>query len=156
LDFLKLGNTAALDATFYSAEDIWHMVDVQRIYLLVQLTFTAALVLLVLTLIVNRPKGRDHFHYIAKAAALPLVVIVIYSLLNFDSAFILFHKLLFPHNTFWLLDPATSNLIKFLPQELFRELFVLWLISSPLVYLALNRFMLLLDAAPKHAKPVEL
>lgn len=47
---------------------------------------------------------------------------------TWPQSFILFHQILFPQNTYWLLDPASSNLIKFLPNQIFQELGILYLI----------------------------
>ena len=62
--------------------------------------------------------------------ALIIGLITIYALTDFNSLFINFHKLFFASNNYWQLDPQTSNLIKFLPEQIFQELAWLWFAIS--------------------------
>jgi uncharacterized membrane protein len=55
--------------------------------------------------------------------------------LNFDYLFVLAHKVVFA-NDYWLLNPKTSNLIKFFPQALFFEVSLIVIISNLLMHIS--------------------
>ncbi|MFU2157654.1 MULTISPECIES: DUF1461 domain-containing protein [Caldisericum] len=64
----------------------------------------------------------------ASFIALAIVALILtFSLTNFDSAFIIFHKILF-RNSFWLLDPSTL-LIRLFPESVFMNLAYVWFVS---------------------------
>lgn len=107
---------AALSPDFFSEEDILHMRDVRVLLIYVYLFFGLSAACLIFTKIDGKEKLKARA--IGSAASLALVLLIGLSalLFPFDSISTVFHKIFF-RNDYWLLDPRTSNLIKFFPQE---------------------------------------
>ncbi|BAL80943.1 lipoprotein intramolecular transacylase Lit [Caldisericum exile] len=98
-----------------------HMKDVKFLILLALLILVFALV----TVLVFRRELKKIIIREAGIVTLGIVaIIVIFSLINFDFAFIIFHRILFTNN-FWLLDPSTL-LIKLFPEKVFMVLAYIW------------------------------
>lgn len=55
--------------------------------------------------------------------AVPLGILLA-SMINFDQAFIIFHKIAFT-NDYWIFDPKLDPIITILPQEFFIHSFIL-------------------------------
>lgn len=116
---------------FFSYEDIQHMHDVRNIFLIlycvlcvcaVSIVFLKAKVKTPVKILLNQ-SFKIHFVF-----CFLLSVFGFLGALTWPQSFIVFHQILFPQNNYWLLDPATSNLIKFLPNQIFQELGILYLI----------------------------
>lgn len=122
-----------LDQDFFSEEDIYHLSDVKNIMTIIYL-LTVVSLLMILT---NHNNLKQNNHLLAKYSTYYLLVVILASILislNFDYFFTKAHELVF-FNDYWLLDPASSNLIKMFPQQLFFEVFVLIIISNILLHL---------------------
>ena len=52
-------------------------------------------------------------------------VVFILGAVNFDKAFVVFHKLFFPGKTNWLFDPTTDEIIRILPEQYFMDCAIL-------------------------------
>lgn len=152
LDYLKPFSAKELDVNFFSREDILHLQDVKQLYLV---WFALTIITLLLTVMSRRLKIR-----IGKRWSIIIASVIGASILwlafNFDSAFVLFHEIAFPYNNYWLLDPRSSNLIKFLPQQIFAEIVAIWISTSLLLLLValvgsrsvLNKALLAMKAEP--------
>ena len=57
--------------------------------------------------------------YSAIAAAIVPLVFGVIAAIDFDSAFVLFHKILFPGKTNWYFDPVVDQIINILPESYF-------------------------------------
>lgn len=130
LEYIRPPFNSTLDPQFFSPEDIYHMQDVKNLFILVWIIFLVSAVCLVLQKLIWQKKVS--VKAIKQRKLLPsfiIVSIVIGSLLllTWDNSFIIFHQLLFSGNTYWQLDPATSNLIKYLPGQIFQELLLLYI-----------------------------
>lgn len=114
---------------FYSAREKAHLKDVRAIFLKAYLArLIAALIFFIsLICIFIYCKGRPSYRslicktfintcIITNAAFLLAVGI---AAVNFDKAFIIFHKVLFANN-YWRLNPNESDLINLLPQSFFE------------------------------------
>lgn len=117
-----------LDPQFFSKEDLIHMHDVRiaisYMYITIGLAFTFILIhLLKLNISHNFLKSVKYASVITLTIFLSLLVI---GLVSFNTFFIKFHEVIFP-NDYWLLDPTTSNLIKYLPINIFQDLFILYI-----------------------------
>ncbi|MBS3162793.1 DUF1461 domain-containing protein [Candidatus Woesearchaeota archaeon] len=95
----------------YTIEETIHLKDVRN---LIWVSW-GLIILLSITLFFSPTKDIIYGGIISLIITLFLPVIF----LSFDSAFILFHKLLFTNN-YWLL-PSTSKLIQMLPEKFFIE-----------------------------------
>lgn len=148
-----------LEETFFSPEDVAHMHDVRNIYTGVYVALLGVLILAPIFIVVA---GKQHAapksaqadrnpvptqasfantlgRVVKLCAQLHLFTLVTISLIGlaavfaWDPLFTLFHRIFFPFNTFWALDPQTSNLIKFLPHQVFQELALVYWISQILI-----------------------
>jgi integral membrane protein (TIGR01906 family) len=143
--------TTELDADFFSPIDIAHMRDVQGIFKLLYVILVGSLALQIASSVILILKNeRDKVIAILKqseqsitALLVLLMIIGAIALVTWKQSFIIFHQILFPGNTYWMLDPSTSNLIKFFPDGIFQELAILCIIfiSVELVTWKLSNFI---------------
>lgn len=114
---------------FMSAEGRQHFVEVRQIFLAVKtLWLVSGLLLIPLSIRLlkeKKPRFLKNGGYLS--LFLPLVL-ALPLLLDFNRAFIVFHKLFFS-NDYWIFDPARDPIILYLPQELFFHLGVLILVA---------------------------
>ena len=124
-----------------SPEGRQHFVEVRVIFLAVKtiwLLSALLLIPLIITLIKNKKP-----HFLRKGGFLSLLLPAILALpllLDFNRAFIVFHKIFFS-NDYWIFDPAIDPVILYLPQELFFNLglailVVLTLLAFSSIFLA--------------------
>lgn len=132
----------ALDSDFFSQEDIWHMIDVQNVFKVVWLALIVLtpLVLISLKLQMNKVNNRQrkltrNQRLLGLAAIFAALVI---AMAFWEPLFVLFHQLVFPHNSYWQLDPQTSNVIKYFPSGVFQTLFLAWMLAAAVVYAFLS------------------
>lgn len=131
LEYLRPFSTTILDPNFYASEDLLHMADVRVIF---SYWYLLILLIVLLTLFGRRIKVSPLTKkLLIVSVATAFSVVLLWAILDFSSLFTTFHKVLFPYNEYWLLDPATSNLIKFLPTQIFVEIFGVWLLLSGLL-----------------------
>jgi integral membrane protein (TIGR01906 family) len=102
-----------------SQSGIQHFVEVKNIFNAFFLLGGVTLVLAVI-IIMQKAKKNDISYFIVSgitAVVLPLLL-GFYMYLDFDRAFLLFHKLFF-NNDYWLFDPSTDPVITILPDTFF-------------------------------------
>ena len=132
--FSPFGNDLNLE--FYSKEDLIHLQDVRNIISFFYVLFALSLGMLYSTRkqVLSKPilcqMSIYSRNYIIVSALVATIVI-----LKFNTFFTIAHDLVF-FNDYWLLDPKTSNLIKFFPESLFLEIFVLIIILHFLMHLS--------------------
>jgi integral membrane protein (TIGR01906 family) len=115
---------------FFSKEDIYHLIDVRNLYMTIYGTIVVSLMIGILALILVRKEKLKFLEGVIKIVfltSLILLIIVVIVLLTWDTSFILFHKILFPYNTYWSLDPASSNLIKYFIPYFFQVTLAIYL-----------------------------
>lgn len=138
-------SSGELSSEFFSREDILHMKDVRNLFNILYLTLFLEVLGILLVLIVNRftsrsklevnlQKLRDAYGYYV----ILLLVVSVTSVFAWQAVFELFHRLLFPANDYWQLDPASSNLIRYFINPIFQEVFVGYLILNILILIGLN------------------
>ena len=150
LDYLLPFSGTELNPDLFSTEDILHMQDVQWWFGLVWVLFVICLsgyFLLHLFTNTNQAERRELRTEATSKTGSPtsilknsspiklfalgfLAIIIAWALLDFNSFFVAFHRVVFPNNEYWSLDPRTSNLIKFLPWQIFAELLALWIVIA--------------------------
>ncbi|MCA9379967.1 DUF1461 domain-containing protein [Candidatus Dojkabacteria bacterium] len=125
-----------LNGSFYSTEDILHLYDVKNMLTALYFLFTISLISIIAiyrskrnTINLNLAKKYSLFYIIA------LTILGLISIFNFDNFFTSIHELSFS-NDYWLLDPKSSNLIKFFPQNLFLEVLVIIIITNLLLHIS--------------------
>lgn len=115
-------NNDYLDDQYYSREDILHLQDVKALIASIYIIAQASVFIIFFITLRNRKILNRNLLGIAASINLAIILIVAtVSLINFDELFIKFHEAIF-YNDYWLLDPQTSNLIKYLPQVIFEDL----------------------------------
>lgn len=130
LDYLQQ-KQLGLDHSFYSREDVLHLQDVRNLYKLVYLLFFVCVIYLA-----GRYLHEQNGNFLKQPSLLSFkfmliicFLITVTTVFAFDQLFLAFHKAVFT-NDYWALDPATSNLIKFLPAVIFRDLLILLMLLS--------------------------
>lgn len=125
-----------------SATGLLHFAEVKNIFTTFYILGAVTLIPGIL-IIVYKTKIKDYSYLLVSsitAIVLPLILAV-YLALDFDRAFVLFHKLFF-QNDYWIFDPATDPVITILPDTFFLHcalliilLVLLFSIAFFLVYL---------------------
>ncbi|CRZ35061.1 integral membrane protein (TIGR01906 family) [Herbinix hemicellulosilytica] len=129
-----------------SPSGIQHFKEVKDIftlfYILAAITLIAAVII-----IIYKSRKRD-FSYLAVSSLVSCLLPVIIALLlaiDFDTAFIIFHKIFF-NNDYWIFDPITDPVINILPATFFLHcalliIFIILLGSliMYIIYLCLKR-----------------
>ena len=113
-----------VDGTEYAAfnqKEQQHMADVQELFALCQALTSIPLTLCASLILLQKANLTLLFKWfrrslIAILAAVTLIIIA--ACIDFDSLFVLFHKVAFT-NDLWLLDPRTDLLIRLMPIEFF-------------------------------------
>ncbi|MBE5809802.1 MAG: TIGR01906 family membrane protein [Clostridiales bacterium] len=125
--YLKGGNDAfqhvfTVDGTEYAAfnqKEQHHMADVQDLFRLCRFVAWLGWGIVILGgLSARRNLDWRPFRRTLIAILAAVTVIVILACIDFDSLFVLFHKVAFT-NDLWLLDPRTDLLIRLMPIEFF-------------------------------------
>lgn len=115
IQYLK-GN-APLETAFFNAKEKAHLADVK---MLMQVGRWITFVVILVTVMLYR-KLKNPGDTVFKGSILTIIGIVGLAVLlstNFSSVFFSFHQAAFT-NDFWLLDPATDNLIKIFEEQFF-------------------------------------
>lgn len=115
----------------FNAREIQHMEDCQRLFdllrtLRLSLAVAAALLVLLSLILELREKsartvGLSPLWIGSLMIAVPLAIFGIWAVIDFNSAFNLFHRMLFT-NDLWLLNPETDLLIRICPSSMFANM----------------------------------
>lgn len=139
LQYINIPFDTELDSGFFSPEDRLHMQDVRNLFIVVNVCFIGFASLSMTLFVMTKPDIRKLMKGASKLLIIYIVILIaigIYLIFTWKSGFTLFHQLLFPNNSYWMLDPASSNLIKYLPEQIFQELALLYFIELCIEYLA--------------------
>ena len=116
------GDASALNGSPFNAVEIAHMRDCFDLFVLLREVATACAVLAAVCLIAGKcVRVRRGAVLAAAALALFLAALAAWGILDFDSLFTAFHRLLFT-NELWLLNPETDLLIRICPQSMFAAM----------------------------------
>ena len=126
--------SGSLSEEFFSYEDILHMADVRVLFGICYVLFTLSILLFTFLKSEKWEKEKGLFYGAVASIFSAILVFFVVMIGGFDSFFTTFHKVLF-RNDYWLLDPQTSNLIKFFPAEVFQIL--LALIGAAIIVISL-------------------
>ena len=119
-DFQLLYSVRGADVAAFGAREQAHMADVQGLFRLCgSVSLGSVLLTLAGWLIARREAAFWRIIRRAVCCVLAFVAcLVLLAALDFDSLFILFHRIAFT-NDLWLLDPRTDLLIRLMPIEFF-------------------------------------
>lgn len=102
-----------------SKEGRIHFAEVKRIFVCVEILCIVTLILS--CFLIKRQIAGRNFDFLKSASIMTVLlpsVVGILCAVNWDAAFILFHKIMFQNN-YWLFDEATDPVIMILPDEFF-------------------------------------
>ncbi|MFU0828276.1 MAG: Integral membrane protein TIGR01906 [Lachnoclostridium sp.] len=109
-----------------SPSGLQHFAEVKNIF--VAFYFIGLVSLIAAIFIILYKKRKKDYGYLLVSSVMVLVLPAMISLgcaINFDAAFVLFHKIFF-RNNYWLFDPVTDPVILILPETFFlHELIVI-------------------------------
>lgn len=111
-----------------SKEALQHFSEVKRIFISCYY-IAITMFLLCLGIILYKKKKRDKSYLLVSSITvivLPLIV-GIGCAINFDQAFVLFHKIFF-RNKYWMFDPSTDPIINMLPDTYFLHALIIILL----------------------------
>lgn len=146
-DYLA-GDASALDDMPFNEKERIHMADCFDLFVLLRKVIVASVLLAIVCISGGWMLGRCSLRRAALGGTIGFTCIIaalaLWGLLDFDSLFTLFHKLLFT-NDLWLLDPQTDLLIRICPQSMFSTMAFMIGTAEILFILIVN---LLLRALP--------
>lgn len=123
----------------YSIYGQIHFKDVKRIFTSIDILLIVTGLISAIGLFFNMKNKRLHFlkHTALTLLLLPTVLLTAF-MINFDTAFTIFHKIFF-RNDYWQFDPNLDEIIKILPQEFFLHsaLLIIALIVLSIILLLL-------------------
>lgn len=108
-----------------SPEGLQHFVEVKNIF--VALYYIAGITLILAVLIIFYKKRKRDYRYLLISSIMVIVIPTIVAIgcaINFDAAFVIFHKIFF-RNNYWLFDPYTDPIINFLPDTFFLHCLII-------------------------------
>ncbi|MEA5009051.1 TIGR01906 family membrane protein [Clostridium tyrobutyricum] len=120
----------------YSKYGQIHFKDVKRIFTTIDILLIITGFLSTIGLTINI--RRKTFYFIKQTSSMLIllpIVLLTALVINFDRAFVLFHKIFF-RNDYWQFDPAIDPIINILPQEFFYHsalLIIILIVLSSIV-----------------------
>lgn len=149
LDYLTLPNKEfSAGCMKYSQSGADHFDDCKALFDLNISCFIVSAVILILLIVLKRKLKIDtfrlgRFHALQVSATSTILVPMVVgglAAIDFDKAFILFHKVLFHGKIDWFFDPLTDEIINVLPVEFFMNCAIL--IGIAMVVLSLTFFVI--------------
>ncbi|MCD1147197.1 TIGR01906 family membrane protein [Peptoniphilus sp. KCTC 25270] len=124
-DYLKVGDNNILNPYFHS-DEVAHMVDVYKLFdLMRKIMWIAGGLSLLLSAFLIKVHGLRLF--LKKYGQMIWIWIFLLGIfiglvaMDFNRAFVLFHKLLFS-NDLWMMDPSRDLMIQMLPENFFGDM----------------------------------
>ena len=109
---------------YFTEREIKHMRDVKNLVRFFLLLTALCIVFSVVTIL--KIKQKRNFLSIASFSSVVLILLLLtVQFVNFNSAFIVFHKIFF-RNNYWLL-PENTKLIEMFPEKFFYDFAKVWL-----------------------------
>lgn len=124
-DYLKVGKNALLESHF-NQEEVSHMIDVYKLFTSMRKLMIGSLLFAIFTIYfafknLGCKRGLSYLGRGFCLVLMGLLLCIAIVSLDFNRAFILFHRLLFT-NELWLMDPETDLMIQMLPQNFFSDM----------------------------------
>ena len=113
----------------HTAEGASHFADCKALFTLNLSALLASVTVIIVTLILNKkkiislakPKGLGITFYSAVSVLILFVVLALVVCIDFNQAFIVFHKLFFAGKDNWTFNPRYDQIITILPQQFFMN-----------------------------------
>lgn len=131
MDFcMGLTDIFSVGALPFSISGAEHFADVRKLFVLdLRVLVVAGILLTVMVTLFRREELRLAGHtpgfWGAVGLGASISAVGVLAALDFDRAFVVFHKLFFPGKDNWLFDPRTDPVILMLPSEFFRNCAIL-------------------------------
>lgn len=141
IEYMESGE-GAIQSDFFNAKEKAHMVEVRDLFRLASRILDAAVIISIVSLFLLLISVKYISAHLRHVELMEYFKKVVYSLLigvgifvdaiallfaamafSFSTSFYRFHELFFNSNT-WLLNPATDNLIRMLPEPFFFDIFL--------------------------------
>lgn len=118
-EYLEEGDNSLI-APYFNSKEVQHMEDVHGLFYLKNWILVLSGLGFLWTFVYGRKEGRaKNFLNMALGVLLVFLVFIAFAAMNFDLAFVGFHKFFF-QNDLWLLDPSKDLMIQMLPQSFFE------------------------------------
>lgn len=122
-----------------SLEGLQHFIDVKNIF--TSIYYIAGITFIVCIIIIVYKMVKKDYSYLFVSSVVNLLILTMIGIAgfsNFDTAFVIFHKIVF-QNDFWLFDPASDPIITLLPDTFFLHslllIFFLAIIGSFILFI---------------------
>ncbi len=120
----------SVGALRWSEEGRAHFADVRKLFVLDLWALAISAVLLAVTVFFRRKNkarlaGQTPGFWGAVGLGVSFAAVGGLAALDFDKAFVIFHKIFFPGKENWLFDPREDQIILALPEEFFRNCAIL-------------------------------
>lgn len=103
----------------YSKYGQIHFKDVKRIFTYIDILLVLSGIVSMYSIVINiKRKFFDFFKNTSNMLILMSTIILSALMINFDTAFVIFHKIFF-RNDYWQFDPEIDSIINILPEEFF-------------------------------------
>lgn len=113
-----------VDYTAFNEREQQHMADVQKLFRLCHVAGrwgTSVSLVSLIALFIDRDRNALRYFRRGIIGALALAALIaVWAAIDFDSIFVLFHRIFFT-NDLWLLNPSTDLLIRLMPTSFFVE-----------------------------------
>lgn len=137
LDYLTLGKEFGTGIFKYSEDGKSHFVDCKILFDLNAAVFIISIILVTAILILAKANviklsklfGFNMFFFAGAITLTAFAIVGAVAALDFDAAFTVFHKILFPGKSNWYFDPRFDQVILILPEEFFMACAILILTS---------------------------
>ena len=137
-NIIEFFNGAKLNNTFTTPEKN-HLIDVRNLLNIASILFAISLIVIIIAIIYNKKESEHIFNkaflYSGISAIIFNLIILFFTIFNFDSLFISFHELLFPQGN-WTF-PTSSLLIQLYPEGFFTEMGTIIFVTSIMISLLL-------------------
>lgn len=105
----------------YSQSAISHFAEVKVLFNIIYIAGAVSLLFCIISFLIKSKNNEyEYLKYCGIISVILPLIVVVFSVINFDKMFILFHKLVF-NNDDWLFDPVTDPIINMLPETYFME-----------------------------------
>ncbi len=137
----------------YSKYGQIHFKDVKRIFTAIDILLVVTGLFSIIGLVLN--VKRKNFYFLKQTyltlVLLPVILMIAFAI-NFDKAFVIFHKIFF-RNNYWQFDPQIDPIINILPEEFFYHsaLLIVILIILSIILLRIFYKQLVLKNKPRNS-----
>lgn len=139
------GNQNRIESGFFNSKEKQHLKDVKGLFEIerniIKFNIILFIILILFLCYIKRVDILLKGIMLGSCILIGIIVLLsIFIIFDFNSSFIIFHRLFFSNNL-WQLDPGTDNLINLLPKEIFIDIAIRWgglMIISSMLFLVLG------------------